>query len=109
MVGTPQIVIHVTPEQFEKIIEDRIDNAFQKLLASAAPNEEELRLPELFTAKQVCERLHITRPTLHAWAQDTPDRDAILVPKRVGKRILYKREDVLSVAKEYRRFKGAQG
>ncbi|MVM33249.1 hypothetical protein GO755_24630 [Spirosoma sp. HMF4905] len=105
MVGTPQVVIHVTPEQFEKIIEDRLENAFQKHLSAKITKEQDPL--ELATIKKVCSFLHITRQTLHKMSKDTPEGAAMLVPRKVGRRLLYKWEEVLAVAKEYRRFKAA--
>ncbi|QMW02474.1 helix-turn-helix transcriptional regulator [Spirosoma foliorum] len=105
MVGTPQIFIQVTPEQFEQILDDRLDKALSKYFSEFASDLKESDLPEMATPKQVCEYLKLTRQTLAIWSKDSNEGPAKLVPLRFGRAVRYRRQDVLKAGKEYRRFK----
>lgn len=62
-------------------------------------------LPELLTRKQAAAHLQVSLTTLYSWANDTPERSALLVPQTINGRLRYRRSDVLALQKEHRRFK----
>ena len=65
-------------------------------------------LPDLLTRKQAAAHLQVSLTTLHAWANDTDDRNAILIPQHINGRVRYRRADVLAAIKETRRFKSGK-
>ena len=62
-------------------------------------------LPDLLTRRETAEYLRVSLTTLHEWAKDSDDRAALLVPQTVAGRVRYRRDDVLTLQKEHRRFK----
>lgn len=92
----------MTPEQLGQLFDDRLAKALASYVPPAPPLAE---LPDYPTRKQVKDFLQTSYTTLNAWAKDTEERNAILVPVKVNGRVRYRRDDVLAVLKEHRRFK----
>ena len=90
-------------------LEDLVGRAVQKRLDTYTPpapvgND----LPDYLTRKQTASTLQVSLTTLHAWAQDSDDRGAVLIPLKINGRVRYQRTDVLAALKQSRRFKSVQ-
>lgn len=97
-----QTVIQMTPEQLGQLFDDRLSKALASYVPPAHPAAE---LPEYPTRKQVKKFLQTSYTTLNVWAKDTAERNAVLIPVKVNGRVRYRRDDVVAVLKEHRRFK----
>lgn len=93
--------IQLTPDQLAELVRTVIRTE----LADYTPPAPAVLLPEYLTRKQAARTLQVSLNTLNNWAKDTDERKAILVPQKVATRVRYKREEVLKVLKENRRFK----
>ena len=49
---------------------------------------------KLLTRVQVCERLHITLPTIYSWT-----KKGLLKPVKVGSRVLFREDDIKELLK----------
>lgn len=102
MIYQTQTVIQMTPEQLGQLFDERLAKALANYIPPAPVGQD---LPELLTRKEVASYLRVSLTTLHDWAKDTADRPAILVPRQMNGRVRYRRDDVLTLQKEHRRFK----
>ncbi len=105
MYGTTVLQIQMTPDQFAQLIDERLTKALANFTPPAPTGAE---LPELMTRREVSAYLRVSLTTLHEWAKDTDDRTALLVPRHMNGRVRYRRDDVLTLQKEHRRFKNSK-
>ena len=94
--------IQVTPDQLTELVRIAVRSELANYTPPAPIGAE---LPDLLTRKQAAAHLQVSLTTLHAWANDTDERNAILIPQHINGRVRYRRADVLAAIKETRRFK----
>jgi hypothetical protein len=94
--------IQVTPDQLTELVRGAVR---QELANYTPPAPVGAELPDLLTRREVKDYLRISFTTLHEWAKDTDDRAALLVPQTINGRVRYRRDDVLRLQQEHRRFK----
>ena len=94
--------IQVTPDQLTELVRIAVRSELANYTPPAPIGAE---LPDLLTRKQAATHLQVSLTTLHAWANDTDERNAILIPQHINGRVRYHRADVLAAIKETRRFK----
>jgi hypothetical protein len=94
--------IQVTPDQLTELVRGAVR---QELANYTPPAPVGAELPDLLTRKEVAKYLRVSLTTLHEWAKDTDDRAALLVPQTINGRVRYRRDDVLRLQQEHRRFK----
>lgn len=85
------ITFELLPAAVEEII-DRLDSV-EKLLMNMQQQPEPQPAGYL-TRAQVCQRLHITLPTVHSWM-----KSGKLQPYHIGGRTLFKEAEVLQAVK----------
>jgi len=93
--------LHPTPElleSFRAVVRAELANY-------TPPAPQGSTMPELLTRRQTAEVLQVSLTTLHAWAQDSHERPAVLIPQKINGRVRYRRADVLAAMKEVRRHK----
>lgn len=91
------ILIQISLDEFENTIKNCLREVileFQQRADTVKNNE------EFLTIKQTSEFLHVTKATLHNWHKQKK-----LVPKRIGNRVLYNKEHVMSALKDIDRLK----
>ena len=94
--------IQVTPDQLTELVRIAVRSELANFTPPAPIGAD---LPELMTRREVAGYLRVSLTTLHEWAKDTDDRAALLVPRQMNGRVRYRRDDVLTLQKEHRRFK----
>ena len=97
--------IQVTPDQLTELVRVAVRSELANYTPPAPIGAE---LPDLLTRKQAAAHLQVSLTTLHAWANDTDERNAILIPQHINGRVRYRRADVLAAIKETRRFKSGK-
>ena len=84
-----QVIYNVfTDEQVQALAE----SLSQKVLAKVAENQ---TADTLLTQAEACEYYHIDRVTLWRWV-----RDGVLVPKRIGRKKYYVKEQLAQISKQ---------
>src|SRR5437868_5998968 len=81
---------------------NRIEQIIDNRLKSLAPIKEES--PEYLTRKETAYLLKITLPTLHDWT-----KQGWLLSYRIGKRVLYKKNEVENAIREVNFYKHKKG
>lgn len=94
--------IQVTPDQLTELVRVAVRSELANFTPPAPTGAD---LPDLLTRRETADYLRVSLTTLHEWAKDTDDRPALLVPRQMNGRVRYRREDVLTLQKEHRRFK----
>jgi Helix-turn-helix domain len=94
--------IQVTPDQLTELVRVAVRSELANFTPPAPAGAD---LPDLLTRRETAEYLRVSLTTLHEWAKDTDDRAALLVPQTINGRVRYRRDDVLTLQKEHRRFK----
>ena len=97
--------IQVTPDQLTELVRVAVRSELANYTPPAPIGAE---LPDLLTRKQAAAHLQVSLTTLHSWANDTDERNAILIPQHINGRVRYRRADVLAAIKETRRFKSGK-
>ncbi|SOD96405.1 helix-turn-helix domain-containing protein [Spirosoma fluviale] len=97
------ITLHLQPtpeliESFRAIVRSELANY-------TPPTPAGFDLPDLLTRRQTAETLQVSLTTLHDWATDTDDRNAVLIPLKINGRVRYRKTDVMAALKQPRRFK----
>ena len=95
------ITFQMPDEVYEKIrliVRDELVKSTQDLSG-------ETDMPELLTRKETARHLGVSLVTLHTWSSDTEDRNAILVPRKIGRQVRYHRADVQAALRVVRKFK----
>ena len=107
MIGTQIVINNMTPEDITQLLTGIVRHELHRF---AKETEAAAELPEFMSPKQVQETLGVSRMTLTNWAKNTDERAAILVPLKLGAGRLtrYRRDDVLDILWESRRFANSQ-
>ncbi len=77
---------------FEEII-NRLNEIDNKISQISQPQTKTVK-PGFITRNDVCERLHITLPTVHSWI-----KKGVLKPYHIGGRTLFREDEVMKAAK----------
>ena len=101
MYGTV-VQVQVTPDQLTELVRVAVRSELANYTPPAPAGAD---LPDLLTRRETANYLRVSLTTLHEWAKDTDDRPALLVPRQMNGRVRYRRDDVLTLQKEHRRFK----
>lgn len=76
------IIIQITPEEFQDLIDSAVDKALQKF----TPGDAEV---EYLTRNEVSERIHVSLPTLNEYT-----KTGRILSCRIKGRVLYRKQDV---------------
>ncbi len=79
------VLIQLTPDQLSEFVQQ----AVQETLRSKGKTASDSELNDWLTRKETSDLLHVSFPTLRRYEQQK-----ILIPHRIGKRVLYSRKDV---------------
>lgn len=83
--------------QLQSIGKSELEGIIMRCVATALRNQKpqpEAALKDYITRAQVCEKLHITLPTVHSWM-----KLGKLQPYHIGGRTLFKESEVLEAVK----------
>lgn len=106
MTRETQIVLHLSLNDLEEVLERRDQRLIKALTDPTAQVVKPLDVPDLATPKQTAAVFQVSLVTLRKWSMATDDRPAILVPIKInGRHIRYRREDVLAALRESHRYK----
>lgn len=76
-------IITITPEELKLLISEVVSNEL-KMLVGRAPVENNTKDKIYYTRDEVSEILNVSLVTLHKW-----EKRKILIPVKIGKRVLY--------------------
>lgn len=99
MIGTQLIITNITPEELAQMLKGIVENSLRDELSRFAKeaNYATLPPPPLFTVKEVCDALGVSRNALAKWAKVTAGKPAILVPIKMGGAVRYRQSDVFDL------------
>ena len=86
------LLVHLTADALNQMIERGVSRALQQP-GSSVPKQEDLN--DWITREQTANMLHISFPTLREY-----EKQKILVPYRIGRRVLYSRKEVEAKLRE---------
>ena len=86
-----QFLIHLTVAQFQ----DQIKTIVSEILLETKTGSKKTISPEYATRKEVCEKIHVSLPTLNRM-----NRDQILKAHKISGRVLYIWDEVYSAIQQ---------
>ena len=87
---TEQIILNgITKEEFKEIIYQCVKKTID--IKNNSKNPKEKSEENYLTRKEVAKLLRVSLPTLHEWT-----KEGILISHRIGKRVLYRLEEIKS-------------
>lgn len=88
------MVVQLTVDQLQDIISNAITLGLQEHQKSIMLNDD-TESDKLLTREDVSNLLKVSYPTLWAW-----NKNGILTAKKIGKKVFYKKEDVMGQLRE---------
>lgn len=89
-------VLEFSKDDFEKLIRNTVSTELQKIFGMVDSIQQSKPKSDLMTREEVGKLLNVSLVTLHNW-----EKKRYLVPKKVGGRVLYLREDVYAKVNQY--------
>lgn len=89
-------VLEFSKDDFEKLIRNTVSTELQKIYGMVDSIQQSKPKSDLMTREEVGKLLNVSLVTLHNW-----EKKRYLVPKKVGGRVLYLREDVYAKVNQY--------
>ncbi len=89
-------VLEFSKDDFEKLIRNTVSTELQKIYGMVNSIQQPKPKSDLMTRDEVGKLLNVSLVTLHNW-----EKKRYLVPKKVGGRVLYLREDVYAKVNQY--------
>ena len=96
-------IITITPEELKLLISEVVSNEL-KMLVGRAPVENDAKDKIYYTRDEVSEILNVSLVTLHKW-----EKRKILIPVKIGKRVLYPKALVHNRQNNYNNLKSPVG
>ena len=89
-------VLEFSKDEFEKLIRNTVSSELQKIYGLVNNIQQDKPKSDLLTREEVSKLLNVSLVTLHNW-----EKKRYLMPKKIGKRVLYLREDVYAKINQY--------
>ena len=83
------IILAVSVEELSQMIRHSVSSAFEERLPKRHDDQQGIDGEDLLTRKEVAELLHVSFTTLRKY-----EKTGDLLPRRIGRRVLYRKEDV---------------
>ena len=89
-----QLLLLIGADELKSIVEDAVRKVMLEL------KEDAPQIDEFLTSRQLCSMLHVSISTIVNWR-----KAGKLKPRKIGGRILFRREDILTKIDELRQFR----